>query len=118
MPGNVKNIHSIQNTCQYTLISWDEPETTPHIVQYMVVLEPSTICTETNKCIAPTTNFNLTNLNYGVSYTLSISACSCDGCGVNTLYNFVSDGLTKTGINYVAIKVIVWFNIIFLYRTD
>lgn len=98
LPGNVKNISNVQNTCQYTLISWNEPETTSTIVRhYMVVVESSTICNEINKCISPTTNFNLTKLNYGVNYTISVSACSCDGCGTDTLYHYTFDGLTKKG---------------------
>ena len=106
----MKNIRTIENTCQHTLISWGEPETTHHIDHYMVVLEPSTTCTEMNECIVPTPNFNLTNLSYGVNYTISVSACSCDGCGINTLYNFASDSLTKTGIyvcNYQHSYIII-----------
>lgn len=93
---SVQNVMATaERVCQDIIISWNDSEiSSAHIDHYCIELER-------NACIfeSQAKSFNLSKLEYGISYNVSISACSCVQCGPKTTYYFdSSDLLTEAGI--------------------
>lgn len=94
---------AVERICQDIIISWDDPEVNSMLAlvdHYIIELEPIT-CNEVNMCTfkLQARSFNLSKLEYGIKYAVSISACSCVECGPKTTYEFYSsDLLTIAGM--------------------
>lgn len=111
---------AVEKVCQDINISWSDPEINSALIdRYAVEIEPIT-CNRVNACIfdLQTTSFTLSKLEYGIKYTVSISACSCVECGPKQ--NIVFDSshfLTEAGITshlaYIIkynIEIVRFFN--------
>ena len=92
---------AVEKVCQDIIISWSDPEINSALIDhYTVEIEPIT-CNRVNACIfnLQATSFNLSKLEYGINYTVSISACSCVECGPKlNLFFDSSHFITEAGI--------------------
>lgn len=98
----MRNIKVVaERICQDVIISWTDPEINSELIDhYIIELEPTT-CNGVNTCAhkLQAMSFNLSNVEYGTTYVVSISACSCVECGPKATHEFYSsDLLTKAGM--------------------
>ena len=107
LPGHVKDVNTDHASCINASVSWNEPDNIgpSNIDHYLVALEPPT--NGIQEYHVPITQFVFTNLEYGINYNLSISACNCITCGPIVTISVAMD-LTKEGtFRYDIIYIIL-----------
>ena len=112
--GNIKTVPSQKSSCDIS-ISWDKPDTGSLVDHYVISMEPQTNQCGMQGCDVSTNQLQLTGLENGVNYDISVSACNCFACGTVSVIQNVAINLTKPGNrNYHLLMS----NNYLLYRID
>ena len=80
LPGHVNDVITDHTSCLSTSVSWREPDIgSSTLYDYLLKLDPPTGGIQEYRVSG--TRFEILDLEYGINYDLSISACNCIACG-------------------------------------